>query len=68
MVSTGNCSILVSWGNGNISIKLEHSFDNLTWTTILSVSTLGQTSFTDTGLPAGKTVYYRYTVLSGGPI
>jgi hypothetical protein len=58
-------SILVTWSNPEVSVTIERSTDNTTWTTVLLASRVGQATFLDTNLQPSTAYSYRVTPLCG---
>jgi hypothetical protein len=58
-------SILVTWSNPEVSVTIDRSIDNATWSTVLSASRLGQATFLDTDLQPSTAYHYRVTPRSG---
>jgi hypothetical protein len=58
-------SILVTWSNPEVSVTIERSTDNATWTTVLPASRVGEATLLDTNLQPSTAYYYRVTPVCG---
>ena len=58
-------SIVVTWSSPDVSVTIERSTDNETWTTVLPASRVGEAKLRDTNLQPSTSYYYRVTPRCG---